>query len=580
MRQGTIGKGRDGFFGSSAIFALLAILFVISPSGTAYAACESTMSEDDFAVYYDETARLDIKDVTRPNTSVVFSPSCASDLASPAIGDAIWIRFIAPPVKDDQNPWIVFLAQSQISRIDLFERQENGKFSEKSAGRAVPPGERNIVAMNPAIRLSTAPAANDFRYLRLEGTVLPTFTLKLLTQDLYQQSATVNAMSTAIFMGFIFAVFSITSIIYFPVRLVPIQYYCLYGAFVWTYELFYAGFFYQFTDVVWLGQGVDSACMLLITGACLSLTMFCRQVLLLRVHTPFADKLLRLAMYLVGGTGGIAIIDPAEYYWLLDIAVFTNIVLIFLIGIVRAFQGHTAAQPLAAAVLALVLGVGLSDTSFYYSSTEDQASTLFQLLASGGTDFPYYIGLCIEAILMSSTFAMLINQTRRESIEAKSVADLMSRDAEAMKETYDRKLNAVATRVAMLENTEPDAMATADKTTAADRFVQLASSHLRANIDNPDIDVATLATDLAVSEQTLRRRIKEGADLTPAAFIRAQRLEHARTLLENQMYKTVAEVGYAVGLTNPSHFARLYRDAYGESPGRILRSSERSNAAE
>jgi transcriptional regulator GlxA family with amidase domain len=53
--------------------------------------------------------------------------------------------------------------------------------------------------------------------------------------------------------------------------------------------------------------------------------------------------------------------------------------------------------------------------------------------------------------------------------------------------------------------------------------------------------------------------------MTPAQLVRRMRLERASQLLRAHA-GTVSEVAYAVGFKTPSHFAKVFGQAYGESP--------------
>ena len=74
--------------------------------------------------------------------------------------------------------------------------------------------------------------------------------------------------------------------------------------------------------------------------------------------------------------------------------------------------------------------------------------------------------------------------------------------------------------------------------------------------------VEELAQALHVSEATLRRRLAEQANFTPAAFIRHCRLDKARQLVAEGQVRSLAEVAHSVGFKNPVYFARLYQKTF------------------
>jgi signal transduction histidine kinase/DNA-binding NarL/FixJ family response regulator len=78
-------------------------------------------------------------------------------------------------------------------------------------------------------------------------------------------------------------------------------------------------------------------------------------------------------------------------------------------------------------------------------------------------------------------------------------------------------------------------------------------------------DVGALADALGMSRAQLHRRVKEAFDSTPAELIIRYRLERAAQLLEARA-GNVAEVAYAVGFKNVSHFVKRFGAHYGQTP--------------
>ncbi|WP_176521754.1 ATP-binding protein [Longimonas halophila] len=96
-------------------------------------------------------------------------------------------------------------------------------------------------------------------------------------------------------------------------------------------------------------------------------------------------------------------------------------------------------------------------------------------------------------------------------------------------------------------------------------FMEAVAGAVDEHLDNPDFTVDQLASAVALSRRQCTRRLKDAVDMTPAAFIRHRRIEHAKTLLQTDP-ETIAEVVYAVGFRSPSHFSKVFREATGQSP--------------
>jgi ligand-binding sensor domain-containing protein/DNA-binding response OmpR family regulator/nitrogen-specific signal transduction histidine kinase len=101
-------------------------------------------------------------------------------------------------------------------------------------------------------------------------------------------------------------------------------------------------------------------------------------------------------------------------------------------------------------------------------------------------------------------------------------------------------------------------------------FIQKAIKLIQENIDNTDYNATVLATDLFLSESQLYRKLKALSTYSTAIFIRKVRLQKAKNLLENSA-KTIAEICYETGFSNPSWFSKAFKKEFGFAP------SERRN---
>ncbi len=79
-----------------------------------------------------------------------------------------------------------------------------------------------------------------------------------------------------------------------------------------------------------------------------------------------------------------------------------------------------------------------------------------------------------------------------------------------------------------------------------------------------------LAEELALSSRQLRRKLQQLTGMAPTDYLREIRLQKARHLLENKARATVAEVCYAVGLSDLKHFAKIFRQRFGKNPSDVL----------
>lgn len=120
--------------------------------------------------------------------------------------------------------------------------------------------------------------------------------------------------------------------------------------------------------------------------------------------------------------------------------------------------------------------------------------------------------------------------------------------------------------VPVLAPAPPQPMPSAQQQQALHELRQAAS----AALEDADFGPAQLAELLALGERTLYRHVKELTGLTPAAFLRELRLQHAHQLLEARACPTVAEAAYQSGFNDPSYFGQVFQKRFGKKPSAYL----------
>jgi AraC-like DNA-binding protein len=90
------------------------------------------------------------------------------------------------------------------------------------------------------------------------------------------------------------------------------------------------------------------------------------------------------------------------------------------------------------------------------------------------------------------------------------------------------------------------------------------------------ITVERLVSEAGISGRSLFRVFERSRGYSPMAFVKAVRLRHARNmLLSGDPDVTVAAAASACNFANPGHFARHYREAFGELPSKTLLRGQR-----
>ena len=98
-----------------------------------------------------------------------------------------------------------------------------------------------------------------------------------------------------------------------------------------------------------------------------------------------------------------------------------------------------------------------------------------------------------------------------------------------------------------------------------DPMLQRVMQFVEENIANSDVNVGDMASAAAVSRSGLQRKVKQAMGITPQDLLREARIKRACQLLR-QTDKTVAEVAYACGFSDPKYFSRSFKQSTGLSP--------------
>ena len=103
-------------------------------------------------------------------------------------------------------------------------------------------------------------------------------------------------------------------------------------------------------------------------------------------------------------------------------------------------------------------------------------------------------------------------------------------------------------------------------------FVERFKSLIEVKLGDSELNVEDLGKEMGLSRVQLYRKIKSLTNYAPNELLRMARLKKAASLLASSDM-TIAEVGYEVGFTSPSYFAKCYKEQFGESPTEFLKRS-------
>ncbi|MBC3786784.1 hybrid sensor histidine kinase/response regulator transcription factor [Spirosoma utsteinense] len=100
--------------------------------------------------------------------------------------------------------------------------------------------------------------------------------------------------------------------------------------------------------------------------------------------------------------------------------------------------------------------------------------------------------------------------------------------------------------------------------TELDPFLRQIYERLETNLIDVSINVDWLSSELSMSRKTLYRKIHSLTQLAPNDLIRQYRLRKAADLLRSG--HNAAETAYLTGFKTQSHFAKVFKNFYGQTP--------------
>jgi AraC-like DNA-binding protein len=98
--------------------------------------------------------------------------------------------------------------------------------------------------------------------------------------------------------------------------------------------------------------------------------------------------------------------------------------------------------------------------------------------------------------------------------------------------------------------------------------VHRAEEYIKAHWDQP-LTIEALARVTSASARSIFHQFKRSRGVSPMAFIKQLRLQHAREMLEDDA-RSVTEIATACGFSNLGHFAKDYFKRFGERPSDTL----------
>ena len=98
-----------------------------------------------------------------------------------------------------------------------------------------------------------------------------------------------------------------------------------------------------------------------------------------------------------------------------------------------------------------------------------------------------------------------------------------------------------------------------------EQFMQNLIKLMNENIENFDLNIDLLASELNMSRTVFFNKLKSLTGFSPVEFVREVRLERASEYMRETQF-TVSEISYKVGIEDPRYFSRCFKQKFGLTP--------------
>lgn len=133
-----------------------------------------------------------------------------------------------------------------------------------------------------------------------------------------------------------------------------------------------------------------------------------------------------------------------------------------------------------------------------------------------------------------------------------------------------RAKNILENRIVRKLAEKANSLASDDLPNVEIKFINDLRILIEKNISDSLLSVTYLASEVAMSERQLLRKLKSLTGFSPIQFIKEVKLQRAKKLLDNNQVATVAEASYKVGIDKVDYFSSQYVSRFGKRPSGSL----------
>ncbi len=495
---------------------------------------------------------------------------CMGRFAIKGPDGALWLRFSLDNPHEGQVDWVLAFMETIFDEMALYEQTEAGLVLRAQNGRTLPISEQSNVSVKSGLPVALAAGEKKDFYLRVSGTFAKRATPVLVSADMFDRWTTSFETLLLVLLGLMAMLVFLSLILFRNVLAQFYKYYTLYmvSAFLFIFVVY--GWLHRFFDVQ-LPVTVTIPIIELVTGiSVIANIQYCRVMLSpgkrQRAQETGFIALTCIAVLLCG----LAVLSPWRFAMPNHLMLFVSPI-VLLVFALRRMGSLPQVPAVCASLLCLICGLAISNYYFLSPPPIPETSSVRQVMLTRAGTFTYAFAIIGEAIFMMLAISTMLHTMRTRSQQAIEEVKQLRRTYAAAQEQNAQARETADAKIRYIEDALEDGVRE-QYLPFEDRFEQRARKTILDNAGNNLFGAKALASDLGVSERTLGRKMKQALDMSPALFIRQTRLNLARDLILLRHYESVAEVAYATGFSSISHFAKLYRAEFHETPSETFKS--------
>lgn len=479
---------------------------------------------------------------------------------------AVWLRFDISNPHADVKRWIIAAIELFVHELELYEVTPEGVVLLSRNGRSVPLNERPINVVQPAVPVQINAGDTRTFYLRVFGMLSPSVSPVLVSADMFTSWSTKSGITIALLAVFpgIMAAFSL--IFFRQVDPRSYQYYAAYMMSRFTFAVFYSDWFVQVSGVI-LSPTVNTRLVQFFSGTgTLFLILFCSVLLSAKGTSKLEKRTIQLL--LIAGIAVVAATTLSPLLLRTPLFVFNVAapLVLFVLAAIKFRAGLHYAGWICVGLAALMVGMFFAILGFLFPNEITPTSSIWELSLMSPLKLGYHFAVLSEPVFMMIALSTMVSSMQRQRRRAIAQAGALQQKMKAAEKERGEMQKHADARIKALEARLVDSPANELLAPVEQRFLERATECVLDNITDESFGVRELALALATSEKTLGRRIQNSHGQTSLAFIRSIRLSFARDLILTRQHRTIRQTAHAAGFSSVSHFTKLYRQEYSETP--------------